>query len=243
MEATGAFAMGNDNRKAAPLHLGHPHAHFSVLESTNLTARKFAEQGAPNGTIVTAEHQTTGRGRFGRSWFAPPGKALLLSVALREFDPLLALRAGVAVAATVGDQALVKWPNDVLVAGKKVAGVLVQVFHDADFAILGIGANIALEAQDFPLEISDSAGTLGLSPAAIEPFRKELISTLERSLLEPKATIIETINQRDALRGRHVETTEGTGVASGIDWDGRLLLTQADGSVVAVATGEVNSAT
>jgi BirA family transcriptional regulator, biotin operon repressor / biotin---[acetyl-CoA-carboxylase] ligase len=104
--------------------LGHPRLHLRETDSTNERARELAEAGSPHGTLVTASLQTAGRGRQGRRWEAPAGAALLCSLLVRRFDDLLSLRAGLAVADVAGEDARVKWPNDVLLAGRKVAGVL-----------------------------------------------------------------------------------------------------------------------
>ena len=95
--------------------LGHPRIHLRRTDSTNERARQLAIAGAPHGTTVTAEEQSAGRGRQGRSWLAPPGSALLCSLVLRDPSPLLSLIAGVAVCDVVGDDARVKWPNDVVI--------------------------------------------------------------------------------------------------------------------------------
>jgi len=107
--------------------LGHPRLHLRRTDSTNDRARALAAAGAPHGALVTAAEQTAGRGRQGRTWTAPPGRALLLSLVLRVDAPaLVPLQAGVAVAEAVGDAARIKWPNDVHVDGRKVAGILVE---------------------------------------------------------------------------------------------------------------------
>ncbi len=105
----------------------------------------LAIAGAPHGTLVTAGVQTAGRGRQGRTWVAPAGSALLLSLVLREHDALLSLRAGLAVADLAGAAARVKWPNDVLLDGLKVAGILAEGRPQEGWAVLGIGVNVALE--------------------------------------------------------------------------------------------------
>src|SRR4051812_30256001 len=120
-----------------------PRAHFRVTDSTNARARDLAAAGAPHGTVVTAREQTAGRGRQGRRWVGPPGEALLVSVILREFDGLLPLRAGLAVADVAGEAARVKWPNDVLVDGRKLAGILVEGRPHEGRAGVGIGVNVS----------------------------------------------------------------------------------------------------
>ena len=104
--------------------LGRPRRHHRLTDSTNARARDLAGAGAPHGTLVTAGEQTAGRGRQGRTWVAPPGRALLMSLVVRPPSPLIPLAAGVAVAELVGGQ--IKWPNDVLLDDRKVAGILVE---------------------------------------------------------------------------------------------------------------------
>src|SRR5688500_3620007 len=106
--------------------LGRPRLQLRETASTNERARAVAAAGVPDGSPVTAGSQTAGRGRQGRVWSAPAGRALLLSLVLRSWDPLVPLRAGLAVADLAGDAAVVKWPNDVLLEGGKLAGVLVE---------------------------------------------------------------------------------------------------------------------
>ena len=106
--------------------LGAPRVHYRVTDSTNARARSLAIAGAPHGTVVTAGEQSAGRGRQGRVWSAAPGRALLCSILIRDPVALLPLAAGVALAEVVGLCARLKWPNDVLVAGRKVAGILVE---------------------------------------------------------------------------------------------------------------------
>jgi BirA family biotin operon repressor/biotin-[acetyl-CoA-carboxylase] ligase len=138
--------------------LGHPRIHLRHTDSTNERARQLAIAGAPHGTTVTAEEQSAGRGRQGRSWLAPPGSALLCSLVLRDPPALLSLIAGVAVCDVVGDDALVKWPNDVVLepphveeqatarervdrgappAFGKLAGILVEGRPQENWAVLG----------------------------------------------------------------------------------------------------------
>jgi BirA family biotin operon repressor/biotin-[acetyl-CoA-carboxylase] ligase len=104
--------------------LGTPRLHLRSTDSTSDRARELALAGAPHGALVTAAGQTAGRGRQGRSWTTHPGSALAMSLVLRDAPPLLPLVAAVAVAQTCGADAGIKWPNDVLVDGLKVAGIL-----------------------------------------------------------------------------------------------------------------------
>ncbi len=204
--------------------LGRPRLHLRACASTNARARELAEGGAPHGTLVTADEQTAGRGRQGRTWSAPAGSALLLSLVLREHDALLSLRAGLAVADVASGRALVKWPNDVLVGGRKVAGVLVEGRPQEGWAVLGIGVNVALDLADLPAELHHTAGTLGRDRSDREPFLTELLAALDARLGEPAPGTIAGLRARDALRGQTVRWSGGTGVAGGIDDAGRLIV-------------------
>jgi BirA family biotin operon repressor/biotin-[acetyl-CoA-carboxylase] ligase len=215
--------------------LGRPRLHLRVAGSTNERARELAAAGAPHGTLVTAGEQTAGRGRQGRTWAAPAGRALLCSVIVREQPRLLPLAAGVAVAEVVGDEALLKWPNDVLVNGLKVAGILVEGRPDERWAVVGIGLNVALAESDFPPELRDRAGTLGLPISAIEPTLAALLTMLERWIEAPEADLLGAVRARDALLGVSVRWAQGSGRGAGIDADGRLIVATA----TATATGEV----
>jgi BirA family biotin operon repressor/biotin-[acetyl-CoA-carboxylase] ligase len=220
--------------------LGTPRLHLRRTDSTNERARELASAGAPHGALVTAAEQTAGRGRQGRTWTAPPGRALLLSLVLRVEQPaLVPLAAGVATAETVGHHARIKWPNDVLVEGRKVAGILVEGRPQEGWAVLGIGLNVAIRPDDFPPELRDSAGTLGREPTELEPTLHRLLDALERWLEADQDTVIAAWRARDALEGRRIEWAEGAGKAVGIDDAGRLLVGTSSGTV-ALDAGEVH---
>jgi BirA family transcriptional regulator, biotin operon repressor / biotin---[acetyl-CoA-carboxylase] ligase len=220
--------------------LGRPRVHVRELDSTNERARTLAVAGAPHGTVVTAGVQTAGRGRQGRTWTAPPGTALLLSLVLREIDPLLSLRAGLAVADLAGPAARVKWPNDVLVDGRKVAGILVEGRPQEGWAVVGIGVNAAVDVAALPPELRERAGTLGRSPDELEPTLIELLAVLERRLAEPASAVLTALRERDALAGQPVTWAGGQGTGAGVDEQGRLLVRLADGSNTALDAGEVH---
>jgi BirA family transcriptional regulator, biotin operon repressor / biotin---[acetyl-CoA-carboxylase] ligase len=226
-----------------PGRLGAPRAHFRTTDSTNDRARELASGGAPDGTLVTAAGQTAGRGRQGRSWAGPPGRSLLLSVVLRDFDGLLSLRAGLAVADVAGEVAVVKWPNDVLLDGRKVAGVLVEARLQEGWAVVGIGVNVAVDPAQLPEELRAIAGTLGRAPSALEPTLAELLVALEVRLAQPAGEAVEALRARDALLERPVRWAGGEGVGAGIDGEGRLLVRDGDGAVHALDAGEVHLGT
>jgi BirA family biotin operon repressor/biotin-[acetyl-CoA-carboxylase] ligase len=219
--------------------IGHPRVHFRRTDSTNERARELASRGAPHGTLVTAAEQTAGRGRQGRTWTAPPSSAILCSLVIREPPRLLPLLAGVAVAEVVGPQARVKWPNDVLVAGRKLAGILVEGRPQERWAVLGIGLNVAVREQDFPPELRDRAGTLGLAPEAVEPTLGRLLDQLDGWLGVAPAQVLDALRGRDALAGRQVRWGGGEGEAAGVDGEGRLIVLTAAGRT-ALEAGEVH---
>ena len=119
--------------------IGSPRVHHRVTDSTNERAKELAAAGALHGTLVTADEQTAGRGRQGREWTAPRRSAVLMSVVLRELDELLPLAAALAVADAVQAGATIKWPNDVWIDGRKVAGILVEGRPQEGWAVLGMG--------------------------------------------------------------------------------------------------------
>jgi BirA family transcriptional regulator, biotin operon repressor / biotin---[acetyl-CoA-carboxylase] ligase len=150
------------------MRFGTPHRHFRVTDSTNARARKLAGAGAPHGTVVTAAEQTEGRGRQGRTWTAPPGKALLYSAILKPLDErhmLLPLAVPLAVceaaeALQPGIECAIKWPNDVWVDGRKLAGALIEAKPQDGWAVIGVGLNLSISLDEFPPDLRDTAVSL-----------------------------------------------------------------------------------
>jgi BirA family transcriptional regulator, biotin operon repressor / biotin---[acetyl-CoA-carboxylase] ligase len=219
--------------------LGTPRLHLRVTDSTNLRARELAVAGAPHGTLVTAAEQSAGRGRQGRTWTAPAGRALLCSVVVRDPPPLLSLLAGVATAEAVGAEAMLKWPNDVHVDGRKVAGILVEGRPQEGWGVVGVGINVAVCPGQFPPEFADRAGTLGLGTDAIEPVLGRLLGALERWLDAPSDQMLQAVRARDALLGRPITWAGGQARGAGIDQHGRLVVETANGRQ-ALNAGEVH---
>jgi BirA family biotin operon repressor/biotin-[acetyl-CoA-carboxylase] ligase len=220
--------------------LGAPHLHLRETGSTNDRARELATAGAPHGTLVTTDHQVAGRGRQGRTWASPPRRALLMSLVLREVTPLLTIAAGVAVADAVGAGAAIKWPNDVLLDGRKVAGILAEARPREGWAVLGIGINVALRPGDFPPELRDRAGTLGRSPEDVPAVLAVVLAALERRLAQPAERLLDAWRTRDALAGRVVTWDGGRGTADGVDEDGRLRVRLDGGGTAMLDAGEVH---
>jgi BirA family biotin operon repressor/biotin-[acetyl-CoA-carboxylase] ligase len=228
--------------------LGRPRLHLRSTSSTNDRARELALAGAPHGTLVTASAQTAGRGRQGRRWTAPPDSALLMSLVLRfrggAAPPLLPLAAAVAVCDVAGDEAKVKWPNDVVLerdgALAKLAGILVEGRPQEGWTVLGIGLNVAVDLAELPAELRDSAATMGLARSQVEPVLSSLLDAVARRIDEPASSTLAAWRQRDALRGRMVAWAEGRGRAEGVDGAGRLIVAGDDGGRCALSAGEVH---
>ncbi len=224
--------------------LGHPRVHLRQTASTNERARELASAGAPHGTLVTAAEQTAGRGRHGRRWFAPAGSALLMSLLLRSPPPLLPLAAAVAVCDVAGAGAQIKWPNDIVSVTRrglaKLAGILIEGRPQEDWAVLGIGLNVAVDLEQLPRELRATSATLGASPAQIEPTLERLLAALELRLAEPAQATLAAWRARDALRGRAIAWASGQGRAEGIDGAGRLIVALSGGGRSTLQAGEVN---
>jgi BirA family biotin operon repressor/biotin-[acetyl-CoA-carboxylase] ligase len=152
---------------------------------------------------------------------------------------LLPLAAGVAVAAVAGSPALVKWPNDVLVGRRKVAGILVESRPQEGWAVVGIGLNVAIEPEDMPPELRRTAATLGLGPEAIEPTLERLLEELEHWITASPEEVLDAFRARDALLDRPVRWAGGEGRGAGVDGEGRLVVETARGRMTLEA-GEVH---
>jgi BirA family biotin operon repressor/biotin-[acetyl-CoA-carboxylase] ligase len=230
--------------------IGRPHAHFRVLGSTNERAKSLALAGAPHGTVVTADEQTAGRGRQGRTWVAAPGAALLMSVVVRDLDEhhsVLPLTAAVAVCEAVeecaGIACTIKWPNDVWAERRKLAGILIEARHGEGVAVVGVGLNVSARVEDFPEELRESATSLAIEGAGAAPSREAvvaaLLASLERRIGEEPRAVLARWRARDALRGNRVTWADGEGIAVGIDATGSLLVDTPRGRV-ALGAGEVH---
>ena len=233
--------------------------HQPVTDSTNDDALALAKAGAPHGLVVVADRQRQGRGRRGTRWSSAPGAGLLFSLIVRtrwQTDALsvLPLVVGLAVRQVVADHvsepALVKWPNDVFVSGRKLSGVLVESYSQAGEVralVVGVGLNVRL--QSFPPEIADTASSLealGSSELAREPLLVALLGALEQRFRELEqhgfARARAEFARFDFLQGRHVSVGEQSGTARGIAENGALILAS-DGVERQVIAGTVEFAT
>ncbi len=256
LELAGIFQGWNYRRLGVKLH------YYSEIDSTNKRARELAENGAREGEIVVAEQQTRGRGRLGRTWVSPPFVNLYLSVILRPTLPpvqaaQITLTAAVALADTVAcfapDPPAIKWPNDILLRGKKVAGILTESSVNAEkvnYVILGIGVNLNFPAALMPEAIRHRATSImecAGNPVSREAFLGRLIHDLDRCygiLGEAGFDAIATQwEARFNFHGRRVRVEMGdevlAGVARGIDRDGALIVEGEGGHCHRVVAGDV----
>ncbi|MEM3086130.1 MAG: biotin--[acetyl-CoA-carboxylase] ligase [Halobacteria archaeon] len=201
------------------------------VDSTNRALRDLARRGAPEGTVVMAERQTAGRGRLDRSWESPPG-GLYLSVLLRPV-PLLPLRLGVAAARAVEEMCgfgpELKWPNDLLADGRKLAGILVEA--EEPWAVAGIGVNV--QTEELSPEVANTATSLRLLGHRVSPPELARVVLQELEAVYRGPFRIAYYEARCGTLGRRVqvETAGGsvTGVARRLDPDGALVVETADG--------------
>jgi len=231
--------------------IGAPRIHHRSTDSTNQRARELAAGGAPQGTLVTADEQTAGRGRQGRTWSAQPGSAVLMSVVVRDslekVGGLLPLTAAVATCEAVESvtqvRCEIKWPNDVWIDRRKLAGILVEGRPAEEWAVVGIGVNVSTPVDEFPLELRSSATSLAASGApglANEEVLGALLAALDRRLRTPPPELLDAWRGRDALHGEPVSWNGGGGVAAGIDDSGALLVDADSGERVTLDAGEVH---
>jgi BirA family transcriptional regulator, biotin operon repressor / biotin---[acetyl-CoA-carboxylase] ligase len=219
--------------------IGTPRVHLRLTDSTNERARALAASGAPHGTLVTADEQHAGRGRQGRAWTAPPTSAVLMSVVLRELSETLPLAAAVAVSEAVPLETRIKWPNDVWIDGRKVAGILVEGRPQEGWAVLGIGLNVTTE--EFPPELHATSLRLAGADLSREAALAALLDALRLWLPRPRSQVLAAWRSRDALLGRTVRWSNGSneGVAAGVDSSGALIVETRNGRVTLDA-GEVH---
>ncbi len=234
----------------------------SEVDSTNRLARDLAISGAVEGTLVVAESQTGGRGRKGRNWFSPPGEGIYVSLVLRpRFKPAeapkMTLLTGVALAETlihtVPSRITIKWPNDVLLEGKKIAGILIEVSTDIDaidYMIVGVGMNVNTPPDRFPADLRERATSLAAHIGHKVPRAEILGAFLDcfehyYDLIgrEGFAPVIRRWRELSDMVGRRVRVQDFNrslqGTIAGIDDDGVLLIKTADADIQRVIAGDV----
>ena len=208
---------GDELRVERGMTLGRPRLHLRSTGSTNERARDLALAGAPHGTVVTAGEQTAGRGRQGRGWSTPPGHARSrCRWCIRDPTRCCSLRAGLAVADLAGPAAQVKWPNDVLLDGRKVAGVLVEGRPQEGWAVLGIGVNAALDLARAAGGAARHGRDARARPARARRARwHDLLAALETRLGEAPDAMLAALRGRDALPGGRSAGRAAAGPARG----------------------------
>ncbi|MBQ6442851.1 MAG: biotin--[Lachnospiraceae bacterium] len=242
--------------------IGAETVRFDETDSTNLQAKRLAEEGASDGTLVVAECQTAGRGRLGRSFSSPQGEGIFMSVILRPEAPAdqvscLTLLAALAVQQGIGEIAGIgcgiKWPNDIIIHGKKVCGILTEMSMEerrVRHVVIGIGINCG--NRDFPEELKEVATSLFLETG--RQIRKDALIRSVWSAFEPLyesflryhdlREVREAYNQLLINREREVEVLDPDGAwkgsALGINEKGALLVKNKAGELIEISTGEVS---
>lgn len=229
--------------------------------STNEEAKRRALAGAPDGSLFIAERQTGGKGRLGRSWASPPGTGIWFSLLLRpgsipEPVTMTTLLAGLAVCRAIrektGGAAMIKWPNDIVIGGRKVCGILTEMSAEIDrveFVVVGIGLNANL--TEFPEDIRHKATSLLLEtgkPVPRVPMLQEILRQFEalisRNISSPDPAFLEEYKLLCVSLGREVTFTRGgapvSGTATDISPQGELVVRLPDGSTDRVFSGEVS---
>lgn len=246
----------SDERRKRGLLLGERLSAVAQTTSTNDDALAAAGEGAPEGSVFVADVQTQGRGRRGHTWTSPPGQNLTFSVLLRPSVPAarasaLSLVAGLAVRAAaarrVHEPVAIKWPNDVLVGDKKLAGILVESrMRGADIEAVVVGIGINVHMVELPQELASVATSLALlgDPAPCrETFLAEVLAELESRLTVFKDSglggLLDELRLHDALLDARVQVGEVRGTAIGIDEQGNLLIRSDSGELHHVGSGAV----
>lgn len=234
---------------------------YETVSSTNDVARALALEGAEEGTVIIAETQTKGRGRVGREWFSPKG-GLWFSIILKpkikaKEVSRITLAVGMAVAKALNRQlnlnAEVKWPNDVVVNGRKVCGILTESVtcdEAVKMVVVGIGLNADITLEKFSRSIRESATTLKeelKKEVSLEPLLCEIFYHIESEyivlLKEGFAQVLSEWKALATFIGKHIEVTvvgrKFTGVAEDVDEDGSLIVRLSDGSAKRVMAGDV----
>jgi len=231
-------------------------------DSTNRRAKLLAEQGAPNGTLIVADAQTGGRGRKGRAWFSPAHTGIYVSLILRPSippgeAPRCALLTSVAVAEGLftgcGVRGTIKWPNDILVNGKKIAGILIDIATELDmveYMIVGVGLNVSILPDDFPSEIRDSATSIlaetGIAIRRVDllcEFLKQFEKYYEMLSAGQFKDILHQWKEFEDVIGRTVRVDSGNTACFGtvveIDSDGALLVRDSHGHLNRIFSGDI----
>lgn len=236
------------------------------IDSTNRAAKELAEQGAPEGTVIIANEQTSGKGRFSRSFFSPPDKGIWMTVILRPlvepskatiFTVIAALAVNNAVQKLYGSRLQIKWTNDLLFNYKKVSGILTEMNIEAEtntvqYVVIGIGINVSTKKEDFPKELKDNATSL-LQATKKAQKRAKLAATILNELealykdsfyLKNKSLLLALYRNDLCMLGKEVRLIQGNSqsivTAVDIDKNGALIVRKGDKSIATVNSGEVS---
>lgn len=236
--------------------------YFPVIDSTNSKAYQLALQGASEGEVVISESQESGKGRLGRKWFSPPYLNLYISIILRpnilpNKASMITLLSAVATAEAIKNylniSPTIKWPNDILINGKKVAGVLNEINSEMDqihFIILGIGVNINIDKDTFPVDLRKSATSLRIETGKIisrKEFTCKLLEEIEiwyETFLEKGGQpIIESWKKWANIKGKNVKVSSFNEIIHGkaidIDSEGALIIESENGELKRIVAGDV----
>ena len=240
----------------------HQIHYYDSLPSTNDMAKELAKQNCPSGTIVIADMQTGGRGRLGRTWVSPPGKGVWMTMVLRprmhpsqvhKVTIIGALAAVQGITVLTGLPSKIKWPNDILIHGKKVCGILCEMSADmdeVDYLVMGLGINANLDPEDFPPELEKIATSLKIE-SGCPVSRLELASSIANRISEIMSYLEETGDFSSVVKEyKNYEITgkvrafgsgrDVTGFAQGIDDDGALQLLTDAGDKLHIISGEIS---
>jgi len=236
--------------------------YFREIDSTNNYARKLAAEDYPEGTVVVADRQSAGRGRRGRTWYSPEGEGLYLSLILRPRIPLkdlsrLSLVAAAALATTLEEELgllpQIKWPNDILIKGRKVAGILNEAVTDMDgieYIVTGIGINVNIRADEFPedfrapatslqQELGHTCSRVGLVQGLLYYLEREY----EKVVSGDFSPILDKVRKISSVIGKQVRLDDINGVLVGkaidIDHNGFLCVLDEKGVTHTVMSGEI----
>jgi len=251
------IAAGLDTRR-----IGRKIYSYTEVDSTNDVATALATGGASDGTVIFAEYQRRGRGRFDRRWHSPAGKNIICSVILRpSIDPknisqislLTAVAAAKTLRSTFGLPAFIKWPNDVYVNGKKISGILVEMNAELDlvhYVVVGIGINVNSSRKDFPPSIRDLSTSIKLETGAkadriavARAFLEEFDSCYRSYIRKGFEEVGNTWIDMSLSLGKRIKalnsTGEISGIPTGLDGDGSLLIRLDSGMVARVSSGDL----
>lgn len=227
--------------------------------STNDDARQFAMEGAPHGTVIVAESQSSGRGRRGSQWISPPGRNLICSIIWRptsslETWPRLTHAVAVAIAETLEEMELhpqIKWPNDIYLSGRKVCGILLESAGNAQgmFVVIGFGLNVNLRAEEFPGELTASATSLQIETERVwdrDELLRNILAHIEQRCAQAEMDfpkLLAMAERRSFLSGHNVSLQvngdEERGIVRGLSPNGGLLFEDRNGSVREILTADL----